>query len=226
MKPHYKAVYFFSLLYFLMLVLTAIFTYKAIRLPYIGVISPAVLFFSLQYLIGDLITEVYGYKESRKIIISSFITVVIFSAISTYIGNLIFDDIPYSSIGHVEQACYQNIFSVSLPNTTSFTISYFISAFLNIKLLEKSRILLRGRFFGLRSLGASSIGALLYVILNMSFFAFFLGLPISLAIKYGLISFSAKLICFAILVYPNSLMASILKIVEKDAIKAHQENLF
>lgn len=216
MKVEYKFAYFFTLLYFMMLVLTVIFTYKALILPYIGRISAAVFFFAFQYIVADLIAEVYGFYTCRKVILSSFILLIVFALISSSVGSLNFPSAKVSSIGNVKQQAYADIFSTSIGSAVLFAGAYLLSSMINVQLINKWRILVKGKYFWLRSLGASGIGAFLFVTFNILGFCVFRGLPIETGIKYGVISTAVKFAVFILLAYPNNLVVNALKNIEKE----------
>ena len=110
------------------------------------------------YYLTDLLTEVYGYKYARQatwmmffccIIFSSIITLIIKSPPSAYSGDYNF------AFGHLFRTTFGGTFVTIL--TSTFVNSYIIS---------KWKILIRGKYFWLRSLGASGIGEAVEVFLE------------------------------------------------------------
>ena len=92
---------------------------------------------------------------------------------------------------------------------------YLISSYANIRLLTKWKILTRGKYFWLRSVGSSSIGETIYSSLNIWLILFgsleFTKLP-----QLIFWSFSLKILYTVILAYPASVLVQIIKKIDGD----------
>ena len=117
--------------------------------------SGATLIFPITYLLGDIVTEVYGYRVARKFIWLNLICELIFAVLIVSVINL--KSSAYAS--------YQNDFNHALGNILRFVISGIIanivSNFLNVYLISKWKILMKGKHFWLRSVASTAVSELL-----------------------------------------------------------------
>lgn len=110
------------------------------------------------FILCDIITELFNYKIAKNIIISGFISQMLFVLICQLI---VISPTPHFS--SLDSNQYYNIFGPSLLNITlSGCFAYFIAMFFNSYILSRWKILLKGKYFWLRSLGSSSIAEALY----------------------------------------------------------------
>lgn len=120
------------------------------------------------------------------------------------------------------QAVYAKAFE-KLPRVVFSSIfAIMIGAFINAYILTKWKILLKGKYFLLRTLGASSIGEFIFTI--SAYLIEFFGI-VSLSHIFSLIavSYTIKLIVNLLLSTPISLAATWLKRTEK--INEHDFNI-
>jgi uncharacterized integral membrane protein (TIGR00697 family) len=105
----------------------------------------------LWFVLGDVIAEVYGYKAARHVIWMAIICQFIF-ALSCAI--LISFDSPD---GWANQGAYNQVLG-KLPRVAFASFFAIVSgAFINAYAISKWKILLHGKYFWLRSLGASAV---------------------------------------------------------------------
>lgn len=121
--------------------------------------SGATLIFPLTYLIGDVVTEVYGYQVARKFIWLNLICEFIFALLVLLVINL--DSPP--GIPH------QAEFKASLGNILRFVasgvIANIVSDFLNVYLISRWKVFMKGRYFWLRSIASTAVSELLLVVI-------------------------------------------------------------
>jgi hypothetical protein len=101
----------------------------------------------------DVVTEVYGYKVARQLLWQGLFAVIFFS---TCIA--IFIRTPYPPFwAHTAKA-----YTIALSSTTRGTIvgifAILIGQFVNVYLLSKWKVIYKGKYFWLRSVGSSIIG--------------------------------------------------------------------
>ena len=146
---------------------------------------------------GDVIAEVYGYKVARHVIWMALICQFILAFACAALITL------HAPSGWPHQEAYNQVLG-KLPRVALASFLAIISgAFINAYAISKWKILLRGRYFWLRSLGASSVGELVFT--AVAYLTEFLG------ITPMVISYVIKLLLNPILVIPSSFAASILK---------------
>jgi len=111
-----------------------------------------VFLFPLSYLLADVIAEVYGYQLAKRQVFYITFSLMIFTLIVTLVIHL-----PYP----LSNANYQSAYKIVLGNNwracIGFILAMFLSDWLNVYLVSKWKILLKGRYFWMRSVGANAI---------------------------------------------------------------------
>jgi uncharacterized integral membrane protein (TIGR00697 family) len=202
----YKCLTALAMLYMTVKLITVILIYKTILIgPFTATASTLIMPF--WFFIGDIIAEVYGYKISRHVIWMTLLLQFLFAF--TCFGMLHLHSPP----GWLHQDAYEQVLG-KLPRVAfaSF-LAITLGAFINAYILTKWKILLKGKHFWLRSLGASTIGEAIFTL--TAYLTEFLGIiPFSTLMQLMAISFLAKLIIGPILVTPASIIAKIIKKIE------------
>ncbi len=158
----------------------------------------------LWFTLNDIIAEVYGYKVAKKIIWFGFACQAIFGIASNLLIQL-----PEPGFAHNQHA-YQTVLQPILHICASGFFAFIAGGFINIYLISKWKILLRGRYFWLRSLGASTISEFIFTVLAVLLIQ--LGkLPLSGILTIIITSYSLKVIYSIFLAYPANLLALIIK---------------
>jgi uncharacterized integral membrane protein (TIGR00697 family) len=163
----------------------------------------APLFFTL----SDIIAEIYLYNIARQVIIAGFICQILFTVITLLLVHL-----PHPAFSHNSQA-YEIVFGDMWRVTFAVLIAFIISSFINIKLITRWRFLTQGKYFWLRSIGASGVSE------------FFYSIVATLIIQYGkqnthtliliiTASFSLKILYSCLLAWPANKVVNIVKKIE------------
>jgi uncharacterized integral membrane protein (TIGR00697 family) len=111
-----------------------------------------VLFFPISYVFGDVLTEVYGYARARKVVWAGF-GALIFASFMTW-AVLAFPPAP----GWPHQAAFQTVFGSTTRIVLASLIAYFCGEFCNSYVLAKMKLLTRGRFLWMRTIGSTIAG--------------------------------------------------------------------
>lgn len=121
----------------------------------------------LSPMVIDVVAEVYGYKIAKKVLWCGLFS-LIFIAVAVYVC-LRLPVVPFWA--HVTEA--YNIALGSLPRTAFMgSIAIFVGQLINAYLISKWRVLTRGKYFWLRSVGSSIIGDVITIIIaNIGIFA-------------------------------------------------------
>lgn len=173
------------------------------KIIWINLIQAGFLISPFWFLLNDIIAEVYGYKISIKLYFYAYICTNIFIGIYYFL-------IHYFSI---KQMAFYYILGDTFNQFVINPIAYFTAFLINSYLLTKWKILLKGRYFWLRSLGSSGIAELLYPILLIpKIYSYYNANQIFLLIVYAT---SIRLFFTAIFAYPASIIVDFLKIIEK-----------
>lgn len=110
-------------------------------------------------LIEDIVAEVYGYKISRLLLWFIFLSMVVFTA-----GVLLIIHLPSPAYWHL-QSNFNNVFDPILRGAPSLVIALMASRFINIFLITKLKILVRGKYFWIRSIFSTLLGGAIGIII-------------------------------------------------------------
>jgi len=202
----YKCIYFLATLYMSLMTLSAILGYKLIATP-LGVLAGASLVSPSWFMVGDMITEVYGFKTVMKLFWSVIICQFIFATVCWLVIRL-----PSPAYWHGQEG-YElvcgHLLRIAIFQLIGITIAWNINA----RLLSKWKVLLRGRFFWLRSIGSSGIGLIIFSIISV-FPAIYGMFPLHEVISIVAWSCALKFIFTILLAGPSNLVVIFLKAYE------------
>jgi queuosine precursor transporter len=118
-----------------------------------GIVLPAaVIIFPLTYLFGDILTEVYGYERTRLVIWIGFAANVLMSIVF-----LITIALPHPAFW-TNQSAYAAVLGFTPRLVLASMIAYLAGEFSNSFVLSKVKLLTRGRFLWIRTIGSSIVG--------------------------------------------------------------------
>ncbi len=202
----YRFLVFFVMLCMMIMLCKSIFSYRLVNMH--GHIIQAGQFIApLWFTLSDIITEIYGYKIARQVIIAGFSCQVLFTIMTLLLLHL-----PHPTATYDTQA-YEIVFGDMWRVTFAVLIAFILSGFINIKLISRWKFLTQGKYFWLRSIGASGISEFFY-----SIFATFI-------IQYGkqdahtlfsmiTASILLKLLYSVILSFPANIVVNVVKEAE------------
>lgn len=198
-----KVLLLLIMLYFTINLIGAPMAYKIIKIgPLIGPGGLVVLPFI--FLIEDIIVELYGYQISRFLLLLMLASTLLFSMACVWITHL-----PSPSYWHLQKA-YDTVFNPIIISGPSAILAIFIGRFINIILMSKWGIMLRGKHFWSRSVLSTLAGSLLA--LSVFFLLSFLGtVPFSVIERLFLSDITIRLSYAIIGGIPVALLVSYLK---------------
>lgn len=127
------------------------------------------LLFPLSYIFGDVLTEVYGYKKSRQVIWLGFFAAILMSLVFFIVGKL------PSAVDWGNQDAYDKILGLTPRIVIASLLAYFCGEFLNSFVLAKIKIITKGKFLWVRTIGSTVVGeffdSLIFVLI--AFFGIF-----------------------------------------------------
>ena len=205
-KIGYRYLVPLSMLYMTIKLTTLLLIYKVISIGTFSA-SASTLIMPFWFVLGDIIAEVYGYKIARKLIWMAIIYQFLFAFVCAEMISL------HTTSPSPHQEAYNHILG-KLPRIAfSSFIAILAGAFINAYVISKWKILLCGKYFWLRSLGASSIGELIFT--GVAYISEFLGVvPLASLLELMIASYVIKLILNPILVIPSTLVVYLLKRAE------------
>ncbi len=115
-------------------------------------VSDAQILFPITYIFGDVFTEVYGYGASRRAIwygfFGSFVLVVL-----TYLAVVIPPAPEYR-----DQAAFEAVFKPVGRIVVASLLAYWCGEFANSFTLAKLKLLTRGKYLWVRTIGSTVVG--------------------------------------------------------------------
>lgn len=200
--PNLKFYEFFCMLLTTLLITSDIFAFKIIKIGYLVVPAGSFLM-PFWFLVVDVFTELYGYTATKKVIWLVLLCVSIFCVLSHFLlllpsPNLQLSYDYYVVIGEQSRILIGNISGIIL------------GVFLNSYLLTKWKILLKGKYFYIRTVFSSFIGQFIFSSVTLS-----IGLGFSMDVKKLLLiiitSYSIKMLVLVIFGWPSSIITFALK---------------
>ena len=144
-----------------LVMITAIFVTVLITANIVGVkvvsfgnfiLPAAVVLFPLSYIFGDILTEVYGYRWARKVIWLGFFCNLIF-VLFAWVGQIL----PPAPLWEGQEA-YESILGYTPRLLVASFSGYLAGEFVNSFILAKMKILTRGRWLWIRTIGSTIVG--------------------------------------------------------------------
>lgn len=155
----YNYLILFVIVYMAIDLSSMVFAFKIIGFgPFIGAASS--LIFPLTYSIMDIIAEIFGFRIARKIIFYGFIGDFIFAIFTFFISQI-------PSLNPTETLAYQTVLSSLLRATCAQTIGVLVGGLINIFLISRWKIMTKGKYFWLRSIGSSAIGEAFMLVISV-----------------------------------------------------------
>lgn len=200
----YKVLIIISMIYMSIMLCNAILTNRYIGSDALFVLG-GTFTSPLVFILDDIIAEIYGYKIARSLILTGFIAQTLFVVICLLALNS-----PHPSF-FKEQTAYTTVLGWSLLriNISGF-FAYIVANLANSYILTRWKVLLKGRYFWLRSLGSSTISEALYSLIAI-FMMEIASIPLKSILQLVAISFSIKVIYSIVLAGPANLLVNYLK---------------
>jgi uncharacterized integral membrane protein (TIGR00697 family) len=123
-----------------------IFSLGSIALP------AAVIVFPLSYIFGDILTEVYGYRMARRVIWLGFLCNLVF-VVFVWLGQ----QLPSADFWGGQEA-YDAILGYTPRILLASFAGYLVGEFINSYILAKLKVITKGRWLWLRTIGSTVVG--------------------------------------------------------------------
>jgi uncharacterized integral membrane protein (TIGR00697 family) len=149
------------------------------------------LLFPVSYIFGDVLTEVYGYKGSRRIIWAGFLCLAL-SAVVFWVISILPGEATWN------QYAGQKAFNAILGGMSSGGIvvasllGYWSGEFSNSFTLAKMKLLTKGRWLWMRTIGSTIVGELVDTIIFVGIASVFGVFPWSLFVTLVLTNYLFK----------------------------------
>lgn len=115
----------------------------------------ALLIFPVSYIFGDILTEVYGFRRSRKVIWMGFAWLILFNFLLG-VATIMPPEPGWQK--EVGQENFRKVFQLSPRLAMAGILAYFWGEFANSIVLAKMKVLMRGRYLWMRTIGSTIVG--------------------------------------------------------------------
>jgi uncharacterized integral membrane protein (TIGR00697 family) len=199
----YKQLIFLSMLYIVCDFSANLVVYKIVKIGP-GFFPGGIFIVPMLACLNDVITEIFGYRVSCIVIWLNLVCDYIFMF-------LIFMVLSLPSAGvfkqqHAYEIVFNPLFQISLASTSGILLSSFVNSYL----LARFKILIKGRYFWLRSIGSSLVGEALVVLIAIPLG--YLGIYNWDIIEKIMISDYSLRLCYALIVaFPANIWVNYLK---------------
>ncbi len=206
-KSHqYKHLIFVTMMYISAMLASAIMVNRVLNFH--DIYEPGgILIFPLTYFLTDIITEVYGYKVARYILLNSLICQLFFSL--AIIGTM---QLP-TVVSFKQAEAYKIVLGHLITYSISFAVGTFCGQFLNIYIISRFKIFLKGKYFWLRSLASTTFGEMLFTFITLGP-VFMRTYPAQNISKILISAYVFKLIYGLVFILPASILVVFLKRAE------------
>lgn len=129
-----------------------------LSLPIIGLFSFGAgnLFFPISYIFGDVLTEVYGYSRARRAIWAGFAGLIFATAMGQLIVNM--PPSPDEPFNEILQPALEVVFGNTWRIVAASIIAYLVGDFANAFVMAKLKIITKGRYLWMRTIGSTIVG--------------------------------------------------------------------
>ncbi|MDR1863160.1 MAG: queuosine precursor transporter [Treponema sp.] len=118
------------------------------------------LVFPISYVFGDILTEVYGFRASRRVIWTGF-TALALSSLVFFLLRLLPGEAAWEH--YAGSAAYDAILGGMSGGGIALAslAGYWVGEFSNSMVLSRMKVLMKGRFLWVRTIGSTLVGELL-----------------------------------------------------------------
>lgn len=114
------------------------------------------IFFPISYVFGDILTEVYGFARARKVIWAGFGAMAFATVMSVVVLRLPVN--PAEPYNAVIQPALETVFGNTWRIVAASMIAFWIGDFANSYVLARMKVLTRGKFLWMRTIGSTMVG--------------------------------------------------------------------
>lgn len=217
-KYYYKYFLILTVLYIITFPLVGLSLHKPVNIGPLHLQASA-LIYPLSFFFADLIFEVYGYQMGRQLIWCQVPGTIYYQSILIFVLY----GLPIPS-GWNHQDAYEYVFQgmgiVGFFGDFGLVIAFFVNGFI----ISKTKIILKGKYFWLRSIAASSIGEVLQLSIGLLgvWVAHIWPLEKIIILFFNVMLY--RIIITVLLAFPANIAANFLKKAENTDIYDHDTN--
>jgi uncharacterized integral membrane protein (TIGR00697 family) len=150
---------FLAMLYVTILLLSGTFFYRFVDIHSI-LLPGGILIYPLMYVITDIVAELHGYSIAKSFILYGILCNFFFGIMAFILTHT--PTVPGSTFTHDYNIIFRSLVKLDFGNC----IGSIFGGFLNIYLISKWKILVKGRFFFIRSITSNLFGELAMLVVT------------------------------------------------------------
>lgn len=211
----FKYYTFITVIYAMLMITAQAVAYRLIQIgPFL---EPGGIFiFPASFAVGDILSEVYGPTLARRSIIFSLCAQAFYSILPPIVNSL-----PYPA-DWVHLDAYKVVFGSSWLVFCSNLAAVLVGMVFNVQLIAKTKFLVAGKYFSVRSFISSAIGELILTAIIVSV-ALAPVVGIAMGAKLFINMFLFKTLFSLAVIFPASLVVVFLK--RHDNVDIYEENI-
>lgn len=203
-----KYLIYLIVFYITTLLSSAVMGYHLVSLGFLGFKnqfeSGATITFPLWYIFGDVIAKVYGYKIARHLIWVGMFSELLFVLLINGVNY-----IPSPGILQ-NQSAYNDVVHPMLRFVLAGIIAVTVGSFLNVYIISKLKVLMKGKYFLLRSIGSTAIGDIAVALIS-GIISYIHIMPFSIVVRLLAAGYLFTLFYGILAIVPASLLVNFLK---------------
>lgn len=155
-----KWLFFIAYMYLAFMLADQVLMYRMVQVGVFSSLTAGVFLMPLYYFTGDMIAEVYGFKIARNLVYLVTVCSIIFAIVVSVLNNL---PIPE---GWSHQIEYDYVFGHIMRSSIGGLFAVLIGSYFNTYLIAKLKVIIKGRFFIIRSITSSAIGEAIQMVIG------------------------------------------------------------
>lgn len=155
-----KYIFFIAYLYLSFMLADQVLMYRMVEVAGFSSLTAGVFLMPLYYFTGDMIAEVYGFKMARLLVYLVTICSIIFAALVTILNLL---PIPQDWL---HQPNYDYVFGRLMRSSIGGLFAVLIGSYINAYIISKLKIIVKGRFFIIRSITSSALAEAIQMVIG------------------------------------------------------------
>lgn len=201
-----KSIIIISMLYVTSFMFPMMMAYRFIQFGPL-LLPGGTIFFVSSYLFSDISSETFGYQVTRQIVWAGLLVQMLTGLLIILVLHL-----PHPDTWHHESD-FNYVLGNSLRYAIASTIGNFFGEFVNIYAITKFKILLRGKYFWLRSITSTMLGEIVLTIVVFSL-TFIGGISSPMLLHLIISGIIYKVTFAAIFAFPAQSISNWLKKIE------------
>lgn len=170
-----------------------------------GLTTSACLYvYPLTYTCCDIMAEVYGYRIARKAVWLAVFSTMLFTAVISLVVRF------PSPASWPHQAAYVLVLGGLYSIAIGSLVGTLLGSFVNIYIISRWKVLLRGRLFWFRSICSSMVGEAIFTLTSV-LIVWTGKLPLNKVLVLALTLFFSKVIYSILMAGPATIIVSLLK---------------